>query len=147
MTDSFQKTRKITFITPTPPDISAFGVRALSAWLKHRGYAVQCIFLPGGIENLRHSGLYRYQYPDHVVTEILEIVRGSDVAALSFFSQYRDRALQLTEAIRNRLGIFTVWGGIHAEVDPDDGLRHADAVCICEGETVLETLLRQPREL
>lgn len=135
-------TGKITFITPTPPDISAFGVRALSAWLKRNGYSVRCIFLPGGIENLRHSGRYRYRYSESVENDILEIVKGSDIAAFSFLSQYRDRAIQLTEAVRGKLGIFTVWGGIHAEVHPDDGLKHADAVCISEGETVLEQLMR-----
>jgi anaerobic magnesium-protoporphyrin IX monomethyl ester cyclase len=135
--------KKITFITPTPPDISAFGVRALSAWLKLKGHSVTCIFLPGGIEQLRHSGSYRYKYPQDVMASILRLVSSSDVVAFSFFSQYRDRALQLTDAIRDQLGIFTVWGGIHAEVYPEDGLAHADAVCICEGEQVLETLLER----
>ncbi|MGB3975192.1 MAG: radical SAM protein [bacterium] len=133
--------RRITFLTPTPPDISAFGVRALSAWLKRKGHKVTCIFLPGGIENLRHSGTYTYHYSDHVLKDILDIVAGSDIAAFSFFSQYRDRALQLTQTIKDKLSIFTVWGGIHAEVSPKDGLAHADAVCISEGETVLEQLL------
>lgn len=133
--------KRITFLTPTPPDISAFGVRALSAWLKQKGYHVTCIFLPGGIENLRHSGTYTYHYSDHVLKDILDIVAESDIAAFSFFSQYRDRALQLTQAIKEKLGIFTIWGGIHSEVYPEDGLTHADAVCISEGEIVLEQLL------
>ncbi len=141
-----ERPKKITFITPTPPDISAFGVRALSAWLKRCGHSVTCIFLPGGIEQLRHSGSYRYAYPSEVVDAILRITESSDVVALSFFSQYRDRALQLTEAIRTTQGVFTVWGGIHAEVHPEDGLKHADAVCICEGEQVLETLLERAPE-
>ncbi|MCD4654841.1 cobalamin-dependent protein, partial [bacterium] len=133
--------RIVTFITPTPPDISAFGVRALSAWLKSVGHEVRCIFLPGGIEQLKHSGSFQYSYSPETIREILQITDGSDVVAFSFLSQYRDRALQLTQAVRNQQGIFTVWGGIHPEVEPEDGLNHADAVCICEGETVLEKLL------
>ncbi|MBN1298009.1 radical SAM protein [bacterium] len=133
--------RVVTFITPTPPDISAFGVRALSAWLKHRGHTVRCIFLPGGIDHLTHSGTYRYVYPPDIVAAILDITAGSDLVAFSFMSQYRDRAIQLTQAVRQAQETMTVWGGIHAEVDPADGLNHADAVCLCEGETVLEELL------
>lgn len=144
MTPVKSTARRITFLTPTPPDISAFGVRALSAWLKMKGHSVTCVFLPGGIEYLRHSGSYQYHYSDRVLSDILDIVAGSDVAALSFFSQYRDRALQLTRAIREKLGVYTVWGGIHSEVYPEDGLAHADAVCVCEGETVLEQLLGMP---
>lgn len=133
--------KTVTFITPTPPDISAFGVRALSAWLKRKGHRINCIFLPGGIEQLKHGGQFQYQYPAEVIQDILDITRSSDVVALSFLSQYRDRAIQLTQAIKAQHSAFVIWGGIHPEVNPEDGLAYADAVCICEGETVLEQLL------
>lgn len=133
--------RTITFITPTPPDISAFGVRALSAWLKQKGHTVRCIFLPGGIEQLTHAGAFQYTYTPEVVGEILAITEDADVVAFSFLSQYRDRAIQLTRAVKDAGDAFVVWGGIHPEVDPGDALDHADAVCICEGEMVIEQLL------
>lgn len=141
MTKKPSERKKITFITPVPPDISAFGVRALSAWLRQNGHSVKTVFLPGGIEHLRHSGNYQYRYSHSVESDVLEIVNGSDIAAFSFMSQYRDRAIQLTESVRRKLGIYTVWGGIHSEVHPEDALKHADAVCLCEGERVLEDLL------
>ncbi len=131
----------VSFITPTPPDISAFGIRALSAFLKKKGHTVRCIFLPGGIELLKHGGEFTYQYPESVIRQIEEIVQDSHLVGFSFMSQYRDRALQITRRIKSDLDIPVVWGGIHAEVRPEDALRNADAACVSEGEYILLELL------
>jgi len=132
---------KITLITPTPPDISAFGVRALSAHLKQKGFETACLFLPGGIERLQHGGKYRYTYSKSALQGVLECVEGSDVVGISLMSQYRDRAIQLTEAVRKASDALIVWGGIHPEANPEDALQFADACAICEAEIVLEILL------
>ncbi len=132
---------KITLITPTPPDISAFGVRALSAYLKSHRIPVQIIFLPGGIEKLKHGGGFTYAYTPAILYQIIERVGDSTIVGLSFMSQYRDRAIQLTQAIRSQTPAMIVWGGIHAEADPVESLQVADAVCMGEGEHVLLELL------
>ena len=130
----------ISLITPTPPDISAFGVRALSADLKRHGYFVRCIFLPGGIGKLKHGGKYTYQYSDSLLYQIENVVADSTIIGLSFMSQYRDRAIQITEYLKSRLNSFFVWGGIHAEALPEDALKYANAACIDEGENALREL-------
>ncbi len=131
----------LTFITPTPADISAFGVRALSAYLRRLGHDVRVIFLPGGIEMLRHGGGFSYTYPPRVLDQIAAIADGSDIIGLSFMSQYRDRAIQITAHLRKSTHARIVWGGIHTEVNPADALDHADGVCVGEGERVLPRVI------
>lgn len=45
---------KVVLVAPTPPDLSAFGVRSISAYLKSRGHGVNIIFLPGGVAMMKH---------------------------------------------------------------------------------------------
>lgn len=131
----------VTLITPTPADISAFGIRALSAYLKQAGHVVKVVFLPGGIERLRHGGDFQYTYSRTVLDQISDIASTSDIIGLSFMSQYRDRAIQITQHLRSTTQSRIVWGGIHTEVNPRDALEHADAACIGEGERVLPGLI------
>jgi radical SAM superfamily enzyme YgiQ (UPF0313 family) len=136
----FPKTMIVSLLTPTPPDISAFGLRALSAFLKKEGHEVRSVFLPGGIEKLRHGSSYQYAYTDSVMDQIRNIVAGSNLIGISCMSQYRDRAVQLSKNLRDT-GAFILWGGIHSEVKPEDCLEVADGVCLTEGEYVLKGVI------
>lgn len=132
----------LTLFSPTPPDLSAFGVRSLQASLKAAGHEVRLILFPGSIGLLQEDGSFVYRYPEAVIDAALELAAGSDLVGVSFFTNYFDRAVQLTEAVRNRLGIPVIWGGIHATVRPAEALSHADFVCRGEGETALDELLQ-----
>ncbi|HWQ08720.1 MAG TPA: cobalamin-dependent protein, partial [Holophaga sp.] len=132
---------RLTLLSPTPPDLSAFGVRSLQASLKAAGHDVRLVLFPGSIGLLQEDGSYVYRYPDGIVDQALELAAGSDLVGVSFFTSYFDRAAQLTRAVRERLGLPVVWGGIHATVRPVEGLAHADYVCRGEGETALHELL------
>ncbi len=129
----------ITFITPTPPDISAFGIRSLSAYLKNRGFKVRVIFLPGGIDKLREKKGVRYKYSERAAERIRELTEDSRYVGVSFMSQYLDRAIEATEMAAE--GVPVIWGGVHAVLRPEQSLRYADMVCMGEGEFVLERLL------
>jgi len=131
----------LTLFSPTPPDLSAFGVRSLQASLKAAGHDVRLVLFPGSIGLLQEDGSFVYRYPDAVIDAALELAVGSDLVGVSFFTNYFDRAVQLTEAVRRRLGIPVIWGGIHATVRPAEALAHADFVCRGEGETALDELL------
>ncbi|MBN1355446.1 B12-binding domain-containing radical SAM protein [bacterium] len=133
---------KIALLTPTPPDISAFGIRALSAYLKRDGHDVTCIFLPGGIEKLRHGKAYRYEIPSRAMERIRGVVSDARLIGIACMSNYRDRAVQLSRRLKDT-GAFIVWGGIHAEVRPDDALSASDGVCLTEGESVMKELIRR----
>ncbi|MHC1713447.1 MAG: radical SAM protein [Solidesulfovibrio sp.] len=132
---------KVTLFSPTPPDLSAFGVRSLQASLKAAGHDVRLVLFPGSIGLLQEDGSFVYRYPDRIVDEALELAVGSDLVGVSFFTNYFDRAVQLTAAVRDRLRIPVLWGGIHATVRPGEALEHADFVCRGEGETALDELL------
>lgn len=130
----------ITFLVPSPPDISAFGVRSLSAYLRSLGHETRIIFLPGSIGRLNKSGAFAYRYSPAVIDELIELSRGSDLIGVSFMTNYFDRAMQVTEAIKKALKIPVVWGGIHPSCKPEEALGYADMVCIGEGEETLREL-------
>jgi anaerobic magnesium-protoporphyrin IX monomethyl ester cyclase len=132
---------KLTLFSPTPPDLSAFGVRSLQASLKAAGHDVRLVLFPGSIGLLQEDGSFVYHYPERIVDEALELATGSDLVGVSFFTNYFDRAVQLTTAVRERLHIPVIWGGIHATVRPGEALEHADFVCRGEGEIALDELL------
>jgi radical SAM superfamily enzyme YgiQ (UPF0313 family) len=129
---------KVTLITPTPPDLSAFGVRSLSAYLRSKGVDTNVIFLPGSIGHLKEGNQFTYRSPAHVVDRIVDICKGSDVIGVSFMTSYFDRALQVTGDIKKTLpDIPLIWGGIHPSNKPEEALEYADMVCLGEGEEAL----------
>jgi anaerobic magnesium-protoporphyrin IX monomethyl ester cyclase len=135
---------RITLITPTPPDVAAFGVRALSAYLKQHGKDVRVIFLPGGIEMFRDQSGFRYHYHPDILAQVVDLCRGSGLVGLSFMSNYLDRAQQLAGAVRQALpDVPIIVGGIHPTVAPESCLDLADLVCIGEGEEALLELIER----
>ncbi|KWT82966.1 B12-binding domain-containing radical SAM protein [Candidatus Magnetominusculus xianensis] len=133
----------ITLLAPTSPDISAFGVRALSAYLKLHGKEVRLIFLPGGVEKFKYRHGFKYEYDKHVVEQVVELCRGSGLVGISFMSNYLDRAMQLAAAVKSALDVPLAVGGIHPTVMPEECLNFADIVCVGEGEeAVLELVNR-----
>lgn len=132
---------KIALITPTPPDISAFGVRSLASFLKSHGHTVLLIFLPGGIDLLDVNGHYIYHYPTSILEDITSLVEDCDVVGLSFMTQYFDRARQISEALRSARNQKQVWGGFHPTLCPEESLQWADFVIEGEGEFPLLELI------
>lgn len=124
----------ISLITPTPPDINAFGVRTISSVLKKAGLSTKIIFLPGGIERLRFDGNYIYRYSEKTLQQICGLCGDSDLIGFSFMSQYFDRAAQVTEYLKKNSSATIIWGGIHPTYRPEQCLAFCDAVCIGEGE-------------
>ncbi|MDY0041465.1 MAG: radical SAM protein, partial [Desulforhabdus sp.] len=134
----------VTIITPTPDDISAFGVRSLSSYLKGFGYKTRIIFLPGSIKKSDPQGKYMYQYSTRTLDEVSDLVKGSCLIGISFMTYYFDRAVQLTKVLKQQCKTPIIWGGIHATVRPKEALKYADMVCVGEGE---ETLLELARKI
>ena len=133
---------KITLITPTPPDVAAFGVRALSAYLKRHGKYVQLIFLPGGVDKFKHRTGFRYEYEKIILAQVTDLCRGSGLVGISFMSNYLDRARQLCEAVKaSYKDVPIMVGGIHPSVMPDECLKFSDIVCVGEGEGAVFELI------
>ncbi len=132
---------KITLITPTPPDISSFDVRALSAYIRAKGHQSRVVFLPGSIGLLKAGEDVVYEYTQQLLDQLVELVDGSDAVGLSFMTNYFDRALQITEHLRKKIAIPIIWGGVHPSSKPDEAITYADMVGIGEGELTLVELL------
>jgi radical SAM superfamily enzyme YgiQ (UPF0313 family) len=136
----------IVLITPTPPDINAFGMRMISSVLKKEGFRTKVIFLPGGIEHLRFDSSYIYRYPEHTLRQITDLCRGADLIGISLMSLYFDRAAQITDHLRKELGIPIIWGGVHPTYRPEQCLEHAEMICMGEGErAIIELAQRMSR--
>jgi len=140
---------RITLIAPTSLNISAFGVRSISAFLKQRGHSVQLILLPlSPVYHRNHKGYLhaKYSYPEKVIEQTISLAAQSDLIGLSFMTQYYPCSLELTKAIKARLSIPVMWGGVHATVKPDQAMEHADMVCVGEGEEAVAELMERMEE-
>ncbi len=133
----------ITLLAPTPMDISAFGVRALGAYLKSHGYAVRTVLIPGGVEEYKYRTGYVYEYEPRLLQELTEVCRGSDLIGVSLMTHYFDRARQLTQHLKKSLQVPIIWGGIHPTVRPEESLEFADLVMVGEGEEALLELVER----
>ena len=133
---------KITFVSPTPLDVSAFGVRSLSAFLKQEGINVRNIFLSGGVEKYRYRKDYLYRYDKKLIDEVIDLCKGSDLVGISLMTNYFERAIQITSEIKFATNLPVIWGGIHPTVMPEECIKYSDMICIGEGEDALLELIR-----
>lgn len=132
---------RLLLVEITCPDIRAFGVRSLSSYVKKAGQDVNILFIPPYFEHLRSKSGTVHLYSDEIISEYVELCRNYDLIGISFMTYYFDRAIQLTEAVKNELNLPVVWGGIHASTKPEESLEYADIVCIGEGEEALVELM------
>ncbi len=130
-------TMRLVLLSPNPPDCVAFGPRQLSAVLRAAGNECSIVFLRGGVGQHADDGSRAYRYPDSLVQDVLQICRGADAVGVSFISLYWDRAVQLTRAVQEHLGLPVIWGGTHATVRPRTSIRIADYVAVGDGEDAL----------
>jgi len=104
-------------------DFKAFGLRCISSMLKKAGHPTRLILLKS--KDDRYSG--------ETLADVADCVRGCGLAGISCFSRASDKAIQVLDAVRP-LVRNTVWGGIHATLNPGECAKHADVVCRGEGE-------------
>ena len=81
------------------------------------------------------------------VDKIADTVADADVIGFSAMTQYANATAEIIAAIRKRNPkAYIVWGGIHAIIEPEDAILHADAICTGEGEFAFENFLKAFRE-
>ena len=131
---------KATFISPYS-DITAFGVRSIAAFVKKAGFEVQLLFLSDQEFDLKATSGSIYQFNESCMKQIIDLCRDSRLIGISLFTCHFDRAVQLTQAIKSKLDIPVMWGGIHPTIKPDESLRYCDIVCLGEGEEAIAELL------
>lgn len=130
---------RVVLISPYP-DITAFGVRSLSAWLRAAGVDTRLIFLPDPLGDALTDQPERY--PDAVLDAVAALCEGALLIGVSLMTNYTDNAVQITRALRARIGAPVLWGGVHPTIRPAECLETADMVCVGDGEEALLDVAR-----
>jgi anaerobic magnesium-protoporphyrin IX monomethyl ester cyclase len=120
---------KVTLISPH--DLSAwdFGIRSLSAVLKKEGHSVRLIFMP------LHAG--QRTINSDTLKQTIDLSADSGLIGLSVMTSFFSGMAVVTGMLKDNLNIPILWGGIHPTLRPDECLKHADMVCVGEGEETL----------
>jgi anaerobic magnesium-protoporphyrin IX monomethyl ester cyclase len=124
----------ITLLSPYP-DITAFGLRTISAYLKRNGHRTRMIFIPDPFGDNLLYGVKRYD--DQVLDQVVSLCRDADLIGMTLMTNFFDSAVQVTERIKRDLKAPVIWGGVHPTIRPAESLEHADLVCIGDGEEAL----------
>jgi len=68
-----------------------------------------------------------------------------ELIGISLISTFYKLACTVTGKLRERCNATIAWGGIHPTIRPEDCLKHADVVCVGEGEGAMVELARALR--
>jgi anaerobic magnesium-protoporphyrin IX monomethyl ester cyclase len=131
---------KISLISPYP-DITSFGVRTLSAYMRQHSHSTRLIFLPDPHADNPVHGQPRYN--DSVLDQAVDLCSESDLIGIALMTNFFDAAVQITEKLKKRLDVPVIWGGVHPTIRPEECLEYADMVCVGEGEDALLELVEK----
>jgi radical SAM superfamily enzyme YgiQ (UPF0313 family) len=124
----------ITLISPYP-DITAFGLRTISAYLRRSGHRTRLIFIPDPFGDNLLYGVQRYE--DEVLDQLVALCRDSNLIGMTLMTNFFDGAVQVTKRLKRDLKTSVIWGGVHPTLRPEESLEHADLVCVGDGEEAL----------
>jgi radical SAM superfamily enzyme YgiQ (UPF0313 family) len=134
-------TMLVVLVSPYP-DITAFGLRTLSAHLRRAGHRTRLVFMPDPYGDDLLSGLQRYE--DAALGDLAALCRDADLVGLTLMTNFFDGAVQVTARIKAAgVGAPVIWGGVHPTIRPEECLEHADIVCIGDGEEALLELVER----
>lgn len=122
------------------PDITAFGVRAISAFLRANGVSTRLVFLPDPLGDALIDQPDRY--PPAILDALAALCADADLVGVSLMTNYADNAVQITKALKARLGVPVLWGGVHPTIRPAECLETADMVCVGDGEEAMLDVVR-----
>ena len=121
-------------------ELSSIGVRYLSAALNAQGHDTSILFLPNkDIEKNRTFSDFTAGETEEQLEKICAFVKAQRPVwvGMSLMTCHFSRATAVTKALKKKVGIPVIWGGIHPTIHPQECLEHADAVCIGEGEEAI----------
>ncbi len=125
---------KIALISPYP-DITAFGLRSISAYLRKNGHQTRMIFLPDPLGDELLEGVDRY--PAAVLDQTRDLCADCDLVGVGLMTNYFDNAEQVTRRLKKDLPVPVVWGGVHPTIRPAECAGIADFACVGDGEEAL----------
>mgnify|MGYP001223316785 CR=1 FL=1 len=121
------------------------GFRKIAAYIKSINPSTKVAYVPTanhrnligvlmekGGGNLGRSDIYK----------VAQFMAEGDIAAFSSMTQSAKTVYEIIAQLRNINPLtYIIWGGIHPIIQPEDAIKHADAVCTGEGEFAFETFL------
>lgn len=110
-----------------------YGLRSISAVLRKAGHETQIFFLLSNVND-------EPRYAEKTLEQLAQMVEGSDLIGVSCMAYTSERCKQVVARL-GKLDIPIIWGGVHATLDPEDCLEHADMVCVGEGEGAMLELV------
>ncbi len=122
---------KIALISPYP-DITAFGLRSISAYLRENGHQTRLLFLPDPLGDELLGGVERYR--PEVLDQVRALCADCDLIGVSLMTNYFDNAEQITRRLKQDLAAPVVWGGVHPTIRPEECAGIADYACVGDGE-------------
>ncbi len=128
---------RVALISPFP-DITVFGLRTMSAYLRENGHSTRMIFLPDPAGDENYEDLC---YEERTLQQLVSLCSEVDIIGITLMTNYFSAAVKLTEAIKRTTDTPVVWGGIHPTVRPNESIEHADIVCVGDGEDALLELV------
>ena len=135
---------KVCLVSPYP-DITNYGLRTLSAVLRQAGHQTQMLHMPdfAGDGESRHVHMSEERYTPEVIDQMIGLMAGAKLVGITLMTHYFDSAKQITQAVKDRLGVPVIWGGFHPSVRPDECIHHADYVAIGDAEDLLLKLVER----
>ena len=128
-------------------NVANTGFRKISAYIKsiHQNTKIAYIptFCKGSWINkiLRRNKL---EFGDNNILKVAKWMAKGDIVALSSMTQSSHNVYKFIAEVRKlNPKAYIIWGGIHAIVEPEDAIKHADAVCTGEGEFAFKIFLEQ----
>ena len=114
--------------------------------MKQADHQTRLLFLPDMFADYSAHEV-RKRYKEHILDDIIPICEDSDIIGITLMTNYFAAAVEITQAIKRKMDIPVMWGGVHPTIRPEECLQYADMVCIGEGEeSTLELLNRMQRK-
>jgi len=132
--------------------IIGVGFRKVASFVKSIHHDVDCYFLsPTKHKTPLRILLMKNGNPGildrELIREIAEPLAKGDILGFSSMTSGASQTKKiLAEVKRINPKIYTIWGGIHPIIHPEDAILHADAICTGEGEFAFEEFLTAFKE-
>ncbi len=122
---------RITLIsTSTYP--SDQGIRTVSSSLKKAGHEVKLVFMT-------LSENYFRNYTKKELIQLARICKNSGLIGVNAYASTSKRAERIIRFL-NQLKIPIIYGGVHPTISPNDAIKHANLICVGEGEEAVVEL-------
>jgi radical SAM superfamily enzyme YgiQ (UPF0313 family) len=135
---------KIAFVS-IENDLSAIGFRRMTALVRTMQPDLGVYYVvpfEAASPWKRLMGEKYHNAADAEIDSIATHLAKSDMVCFSSMSTHSEYTRKLIQAIRTKNPhAFTVWGGVHCTVNPDDAIQSAHAICVGEGERAFSEFL------